>query len=96
VKKLFAVIVLGSLVMVGCEKPASTKAPSKSGTGGASGATGEADKMKADKMAKEASDKAKADAEKAKAEAEKKATDPKADTKDKDAKDTKDPKKGDK
>jgi hypothetical protein len=81
VKKLFAVVVLGSLAIVGCEKPASTKPPIKSSA--PSPGTPAKDLAEKDKMATEASDKAKA-------EAEKKATDPKADAKDKDAKDKKD------
>lgn len=84
-KKLFAVVVLGSLAVVGCEKPASSKAPPVKTSPGAAPSTGapEADKMKGEKMAKEASEKAKAEAEKPKADAEKKAPEP---AKDKDGK----------
>jgi len=89
VKKLFAVLVIGSLTIVGCEKPASTKAPVKPMTP-APGASSK-DEAEKSRMIKEAADKAKADSEK-KTDAEKKAPDLKDAAKDT-SKDSKDGKK---
>ena len=85
---MFAVLVLGSLTVIGCEKPAATSKPksyptSRDSTMGAP----DTDKAKGEAIAKEAGAKAKADAEKAKADADKSKTldpakaDPKVDPK---------------
>jgi len=63
VKKLFAVLVIGSLTIVGCEKPASSVKPASKPLTTAPGASPKDDAAK-DKMIKDAADKAKADAEK--------------------------------
>jgi hypothetical protein len=63
VKKLFAVLVLGTLTIVGCEKPASTtKTKGPSTPGGVSG-PGDAGRDAGKKMGEEAAAKAKAEAE---------------------------------
>jgi hypothetical protein len=64
VKKLFAILALGSFVIMGCEKPASSK-PHSTTSVPPPAAKDAADKARAEgeKVAKEAGEKAKADAE---------------------------------
>ena len=71
-KKLFAVLVLGLVAVIGCEQTASTNKPKPGGTPPAANAAAQEGMEAKEKMAKEAGAKAKAEAEaKAKADADK-------------------------